>query len=258
MTHKPSLGMGHACPNCHATLHGPWCSQCGQKQPSGRLTIVGLGRDLVARAVDIESGLVRTFVGLVRDPRATIQAWLDGRRKHYLHPFGALLVVATLTVLLLQVFGDAFWAEFRTTMGQMSGLKDDVPRERFVRFYELSYALMPYWMLLFVLPVAGLLRVLFPRRGYTVAEHWAACLFAVTLGILVDLPFSVIMSVLAVPVSSQLMVTNLLLVLAQILVLGRFLAAGWTGWLRVCLATITGFVMAAITTQVVAHAYAYA
>lgn len=251
-------GTPESCANCQAPLHGPWCSQCGQKRPSGRLTLGSLGRDFMTRVVDIEAGLMRTLGGLIRNPRPTIQGWLDGRRKHYLHPFALLLVTATLSVLMLQLFGESFTTEFRATMAQMSGLRNEVARERFADFWEMSYSLMPYWMLFFVLPVAALLRVLFPKRGYSTAEYWAACIYAIGLGILVDLPLSAATGIGNVPMALQIMITNLVLVLTQVYVLGRFLAAGWTGWLRVSLATLAGYFLAGLSQQMAAHFYAHA
>ena len=246
------------CSNCSQPLTGPFCSQCGLRQPSGRLTMAGLLRDLAARIVDIESGFVRTLVGVALRPQATIQGWLDGRRKHFMHPFALLLICATASVLTIQILGDSFWNEFRTTMAAFSKIDDAEAKARFASFYESAYMLMPYWMLVFCLPIAVSLRLMFPRRGKSVAEFWAVSLYAISLGITLDIPLTLILAWSKITIADQMLATNVLLMGTQIIVQGRFMSGGWTAWLRVLLASLLGYPLAGVLQQTIAYSYAYA
>ena len=220
--------------------------------------MVGLLRDLTARIIDIETGFFRTLFGVAIRPQTTIQSWLDGRRKHYMHPFALLLICATASVLAIQMLGDSFWTEFRNTMATFSGIADLEAKTRFARFYETAYTLMPYWMLLFCLPIAVSLRLMFPRRGTSVAEFWAVSLYAISLGITLDIPLTLLMAWSGITLADQMVATNVLLMATQIMVQGRFVAAGWTGWLRVSLASLLGYPLAGVLQQTLAYLYAYA
>ena len=246
------------CSNCSQSLTGPFCAQCGLRQPSGRLSMFGLLRDLMARIVDIEAGFVRTLMGVAFRPKTTIQGWLDGRRKHFMHPFALLLICATASVLSIQILGDSFWVEFRNTMAGFSKIADPDDQARFVRFYETAFTLMPYWMLLFCLPIAVSLRLMFPRSGKSVAEFWAVSLYAIALGITLDIPLTLILAWSDITIADQMLATNALLMSTQIFVQGRFMAAGWTGWLRVLLASMLGYPLAGVLQQTIAFTYAYA
>ncbi len=220
--------------------------------------MVGLLRDLMARIIDIETGFFRTLFGVAIRPQTTIQGWLDGRRKHYMHPFALLLICATASVLAIQILGDSFWTEFRNTMAAYSGIADPEDRARFVRFYETAYTLMPYWMLLYCLPIAISLRLMFPRRGTSVAELWAVTLYAIALGIALDIPVTLLMAWSDITLADQMLATSVLLMATQILVQGRFMATGWTSWLRVVLASLLGYPLAGVLQQTLAYLYAFA
>jgi len=245
------------CTDCATPLTGPWCGHCGLRQPVGRFGLPALFRDLWDRIVNLETGFVRTLWGILRNPRTTITGWFDGKRRTYMHPFALLLICATLSLLSVQFFGDAFWQDFKATMAEISGIQNPVMRERFATFYGHAFALMPYWMMLFCFPLALCLRVLFPKRGYTIAELWAVSLYAIALGIAIDIPFSMVLIAIGVPMSTQMLVTNGILMGFQIIVQGRFIATDWTGWVRVFLASFLGYPLAGALQQTIAFTYAY-
>lgn len=246
------------CLNCQTAWQGPYCHGCGQKRPAARLTMPSLLRDLFERIVNLEQGLLRTFVGLLVRPGVTIQAYLDGQRKKISHPFAFLLVGTTLSVLSTYLFGSAFWAEFRETvaLGAERSLNPE-QIEKFKDFWVALFGLMPYWMLAFSFPSAVLLRAFFPSRDRTLAELWVATLFAVGLAIFIDIPITMILVYSQVSMPFQMQATQLLLFLAQIWVLGCFLGRNFGCWLRVFFGTLLAFVLSGVLVSAAAHTYAH-
>jgi hypothetical protein len=247
------------CGNCDQSLAGPWCHACGQRASTTRLGFRSMSADLLERIGQVESGMVRTLFGLVRDPRATIQAYLDGRRRQFAHPFTLLLVVATLSLLSTHLMGERFWLEFDRVIAQQASALHDQPQrlQRFLAFYRFLFAALPYWMLLFTLPLAVLMRAMFPRTPLRIAEYWVAALYAAGLAILIDVPMSLLLHAGAVPVQYQMMATSLLLMAVQARVLARFLSRGWTGILRVLVAVVLSYALAGSLQNVAAYLYAY-
>lgn len=254
MAKKPA----NHCLNCQTVWQGPYCHGCGQKRPAARLTMPSLLRDLFERLVNLEQGLLRTFVGLLVRPGHTIQAYLDGQRKKISHPFAFLLVATTLSVLSTYLFGSEFWAEFRETvaLGAEQRLNPE-QLERFKAFWVALFGFMPYWMLAFSFPSAVLLRAFFPSRDRTLAELWVATLYAVGLAIFIDVPVTMILVFSQVSMPLQMLVTQFLIVAAQVWVLGRFLGRNFGCWLRVVLGVLIAVVLSAALGSFAAFTYAY-
>lgn len=78
-----------------------YCSSCGAKVITQRLTFRHLWREMIERAFNLDNSLTRTFRDMSLRPEVVIQAFLDGTRKRYLHPLNYLGIALTLSGVLL-------------------------------------------------------------------------------------------------------------------------------------------------------------
>lgn len=217
-----------------------------------------LTRDLIGRIVDLEQGLLRTFWGLLVRPQATVQAYLSGQRRTLSHPFAFLLIATTLSVLSINLFGAAFWVEFRKTVAiDAERWLNPAQIERFQDFWVMLFGILPYWMLLYSLPIALLLRLFFLRRDYTLAEIWVAVMYAIGLAIAVDVPTTAVLAFSGISMSIQMNTTQGLIILAQLWVLGRFFGPGLSSWLRVLLVIGLSMVLSGVLQVTAAMTYAH-
>lgn len=246
------------CLNCDSLWQGRFCQGCGQRRPLQPLTMPALTRDLVERIINLEQGLVRTLWGLLVHPRQTIQAYLDGQRRTLSHPFALLAIVATLSVLSVSFYGDTFWAAFRTTVAASAEQwLNPAQLERFKDFWVMLFGVLPYWMLIYSLPTALLLRALFPRQSVTVAELWVAVMYAIGLAIAIDVPTTLILIWADISMSVQMNTTQALLTLAQAWVLGRWLGRNTWGWIRIVLAILLSNGLSSVLQVTAAMTYAH-
>ena len=75
------------CRNCGATLHGEFCSRCGQLHRHERLRVRDWWADLVEAATDADSRVLRTVIGLAIRPGQMAREYVEGRRVEYVTPF---------------------------------------------------------------------------------------------------------------------------------------------------------------------------
>ncbi len=75
------------CPNCLASLRGPFCSECGQHQRDldrPFREVVGEG---LSTLVAFDTRIGKTLEPLIRRPGMLTTEFLEGRRARYVHPF---------------------------------------------------------------------------------------------------------------------------------------------------------------------------
>jgi len=233
-----------SCRSCATALQGRYCHACGIKAPSLPLTLSGLRQDFTERVLHVERSLKRTVGHLCWQPRVVFTAFLQGQRLKYTHPLPFLVAIATLCVITRHFFGEAYFDAYRAQLlQQVSGSLSPV---RAALYAQLNVGLnlsMPYWMLIFTLPAAGLVRLAFPKRGFTVAESWVVGLYGMAMAMLANLLVSAVGLWAHLPLRQlQLFGDSLLLFIS----VGYYLA--WLGlkpWtlLRVVLACLAGFVL---------------
>lgn len=91
------------CQNCGVRLVGPWCHTCGQKtMPDFRLWLVMLS-DSMSDYFALDGKLARTFVSLLIRPGELSNAYLKGRRVHYINPIRIYIVLSLLYFLGLSI-----------------------------------------------------------------------------------------------------------------------------------------------------------
>ncbi|MBU8921160.1 MAG: DUF3667 domain-containing protein [Bacteroidales bacterium] len=91
------------CLNCGATLSGTFCSQCSQKASISRLSYRTLAFDGIRHFFVAGSPLLRTILGLFRNPGLVAREYIQGRRKTYVGPMKYCLLTAALCVLITKL-----------------------------------------------------------------------------------------------------------------------------------------------------------
>lgn len=232
------------CRSCATALQGRYCHACGIKAPRLPLTLSGLWQDFTERVLHVERSLKRTVGHLCWQPRVVFTAFLQGQRLRYTHPLPFLVAMATLCVIARYFFGEAYFDAYRAQLlQQVSGTLSPA---RAALYAQLNVGLnlsMPYWMLVFTLPAAGLVRLAFPKRGFTMAEAWAVGLYGMAMAMLANLLVSAVGLWAHMPLRQLQLLGDALLLLISV---GYYLA--WLGlkpWtlLRVLVACLTGFVL---------------
>ncbi|MBX2929828.1 MAG: DUF3667 domain-containing protein [Saprospiraceae bacterium] len=96
------------CPNCHYPMRSgsTFCSECGQKFTTGRVTLWQLSREFVGSIFDIDSKIFRTLRDLLSPGKLTVE-YFKGRQRRYVHParlflFTALIHFAALGLVLVE------------------------------------------------------------------------------------------------------------------------------------------------------------
>lgn len=89
------------CPNCSATVHGPYCAQCGQQTIHEMPTLREFAHEYLHHYVAAEGKLFTTIRLLVLKPGQLTVEYLAGRRQRYVKPLSLYLTLSFLFFLLL-------------------------------------------------------------------------------------------------------------------------------------------------------------
>lgn len=188
---RPPRAAVESCLNCHATLVGAYCAQCGQPAGVKRLSFSAVAKQTVEEIAELDRPLLRTCVDLFTRPGRTAADYVEGRRRRYTNPLKYCLLCGTLVVAAPQLI-----AGFDPT--GLSGLNVDlstIPEEnrRFLAAFSKWYSQWAHLFYFLTLPVlALLLRGVFFFRRRNVAEHLVFCLFTYGQVYLVQLLFMVL------------------------------------------------------------------
>jgi Protein of unknown function (DUF3667) len=84
------------CLNCQAPLTQleNYCPHCGQENTHYHLSLKDLIKDAFANYFNIDSQLIRTFIPLIIKPGHLTLAYIEGRRKEYMHPVRFYLILS--------------------------------------------------------------------------------------------------------------------------------------------------------------------
>jgi hypothetical protein len=85
-----------ACLNCGSPLAGSFCSSCGQKAASTRLTVHAFVHDAIHEFLHLDGKIFRTMKVLVAKPGMLTREFLDGRRARYISPIRLYLTWSLL------------------------------------------------------------------------------------------------------------------------------------------------------------------
>ncbi len=182
----PAVALAPACLNCAATLAGPFCARCGQSAVTPEhVTFRSLWTDFRVNKLGLDRGFFVTVRDVLVRPGVVAAAFVEGRRRTYVHPLTFLFVAYGLYTIvfglveapMMAKLGAHYIAQAAATPGFSA-----VGRATFVtaamdntRFNVTHGA---YLSILTVLPFGFLLRRFLPGSGRTVAE---CAVFALTI-----------------------------------------------------------------------------
>ena len=159
-----------ACPTCDARMTREFCAECGQRAPRGRHTLRSIAAHLLADTVNLDRGLLFTFLELFRAPGAMVRRYLRGGTVSYTNPAKYFLVVGAVTTLVYVQSGIAAEVAASVAEGMRAGSNGGIhPRAGSVLDFIASYFTL---LLAFTLPTTALAsRWVYRRAGLNYAEH---------------------------------------------------------------------------------------
>ncbi len=105
-----ATGAALACLSCAATITGPFCASCGQKNDDLRRSSFVLFKDFVTDTFSFDSRMWRTLGLMAAAPGLVPTSYSHGKRSRYTPPVRLFLVVSFLFFLVLGVTHTMFVA----------------------------------------------------------------------------------------------------------------------------------------------------
>jgi len=75
------------CENCGALLHGPYCSQCGQKAAERVVPLWHMLNEALEAVIELDMRVLWTLPKFLFLPGRLTKEYINGRRKRYIRPF---------------------------------------------------------------------------------------------------------------------------------------------------------------------------
>lgn len=162
-----SAKMPSNCLNCEKVLTDAFCSGCGQKADTHRITFKNfLFHDLLHGTFHVDKGMWFTAKqSLIRPGKAALD-YISGKRKRYYNVFYLILIVYALTVFFIH-FSDVFDSSPKPEVVPEKEYFNEASR----KMDEIIFQKIKMFVLLFV-PIAALTAlVLFRRKKLNFSEH---------------------------------------------------------------------------------------
>jgi len=168
------------CKNCHTELQeqDDYCTKCGGKVIRNRLSFRNLFEHLSETFFNYDNKLLRTFVGLFKNPEDVIVGYIDGVRKKYINPisfFGLALTLSGLSIFILK----KFYIEHIDFSQLFEGFQ--MHEEAFTGTFDstLEYNSLFYSLLVPLLAIISW--VVFLNKKYNFTEHIIIYLYSMSL-----------------------------------------------------------------------------
>lgn len=218
---------GDLCANCGQALHGKYCSSCGQKKVSGRLTLGSLVIEALAELLAWFQGrLFRTLALMIRSPGELTCEFLRGRRASYIGPvrlfivtFGVFFFVLTFnqpsgtspSVEVPEASDAPLSERLEAVAKHLNELADGASSGEMGLSQSQISAMKRYTAigaLLLVPFLAIILKLTDRRRELHLPEHFVFSLHLHTFGILLSIVLEIVPSI--VPLPTDLLAIQLL------------------------------------------------
>jgi len=105
VTDQPAPGDDKQCPNCSATLNGPYCSSCGQRQIDLDQPFRDIADEAMESFLSFDARILRTLWPLIRRPGLLTVEFMAGRRVRYVHPFKLYFAFSVALFVVLAFSG---------------------------------------------------------------------------------------------------------------------------------------------------------
>ena len=162
----PSNATGEICMNCGAELHGPYCSNCGQKVTDLKQSFWSFLMEYLANAFQLDTRLLPTIREMVIHPGRLTQEFFKGRINSYVHPLKMNMFMLLIVIAMVALF-----------MSPSTNISDDQTNEALSSdLNSLIQTYLPIFILLMT-PVLGLVVQLFNlRKRRPFMEHFVFAL----------------------------------------------------------------------------------
>ena len=167
------------CLCCGARLAGRFCSECGQRIGPQRLELGMLLARFAHAFTSLEGPLVHTATGLLVRPHIVVGDYLRGRRVVYTNPVQWAILTSGATALIGHVLGRVGPVQIKTDGETPEWLRSAIG--------QMGSSSGPLYVLVLLPVLAVALRIVFGRRGGSVAEHLVLVLYGYGIGTLTQL-----------------------------------------------------------------------
>lgn len=143
------------CKSCLSEIskNNRFCPNCGSKIVDDRLSIKGTWEEFIGPFFSWDNNFWRTFIGLFKNPKDVLEAYINGARKKYFNPFSYLILFATIAVIFYKIFPMGGMADFSEGFNQGINANDPsavtVPKmdmkafmANMMNYYNFYYILM--------------------------------------------------------------------------------------------------------------------
>jgi len=115
-----------SCKNCLSPVNSLFCSLCGQKSTTQRLSFFLLLWDFVSNLLNTDQGLLRTLKDLSLRPHQMIDQYLKGKRQHYTSAskFVVLMVIVFTVQLTFLEQNKGFFKKLVSEVDKLSLAQD--------------------------------------------------------------------------------------------------------------------------------------
>jgi hypothetical protein len=168
------------CKNCDGQVSGNFCSSCGQRADTHKLTMHFILHDLQHGLFHFDKGVLYTSKQLLARPGHTIREFLEGKRVRHFQPLSFVIVLATFYGLLWH------YLIFDRLHASLIEPRDDITR---------AYGKIITWMtehfavdcLILIITSTLVSYVIFKKRKYNLAEHLVLNTYLMGLLLIVNL-----------------------------------------------------------------------
>ena len=91
------------CKNCHHSVSGKFCSNCGQSAKVEDITLGTLVADLPHEIFHVDKGIFYNIIQLFKNPGTAIRDYFAGRRKPFYHPVSFIVIAFVVNYLVVKI-----------------------------------------------------------------------------------------------------------------------------------------------------------
>lgn len=196
------------CKTCAAPLSGNYCSRCGQKVITRRITMRTLFSEFISLITNADRGLLHTFWMLLTNPGKVARDYVGGSTVLYASPLRYTLVGTAFITLVFIGMG-----VYDRQMEEMDGMmRQGQSQEAEMISHQINDLMKQYYQLISILfiPIfAWMTRLLFRKSQLNYAEHLVANAYFNTQATLMMAPFLLVVALTSVKMSSVMWISML-------------------------------------------------
>ncbi len=173
-----------ACANCGEPATGAFCPACGEEQPGHHdLSLRHFFHEAIHEFIHFDSRLFRTLNALFFQPGFLTVEYFAGRKARYFRPLRLYLVIFALSLFVFSLYRPISLYDFgRVVQQEQTGKIGQLMAKRATKMHttpdELADRVTAKWQrnlsflqLMYVLMLAGVLKLIFLNTGKYYVEH---------------------------------------------------------------------------------------